>query len=387
MYVSITTAADALVPVEIDAAEAIESFNYVKNKFAICGNPAFNEVHARHDGFGVDLPPNRVWSMQSDALADFVGVSGTHTKPHCSTVAQVLEAGGSLVIEQKCRIQWMSAHDMCKVFNKYRYVEFSGDSLIRHMTMANRMLLHENFRYGGNMVPQFPESAYSKCGCDGQFSEMVECRKGEFNTHFSPGEGMCGDVENFQAQFMFELRYGGGPPSMQNICQPEYPDKAVFILLGQGVHIGFNPDHFIQNYLVPVIDDIEHQIEVCSIDLRRLIKVVVIGGAASSTLVVGQYPKQHHDTVIAYNEGIRDFMATNYHGVEIFSPFNLSIEAIETRSSDGHHVLADVNSMKAMVMCIVLGLVFLISVCASVRARLHSIVCCISHAIYCHRSS
>ena len=352
----------------MNECNGILSFKYLLNKYRACASPPINQgkiriiyllhiynwylifsvVRKREDGVGMAVATGRNWSLESNAMLTFVGISDQQNKsvaPFCTTAREVSTAGNNAPFQMPCRIKWMDADTMCTVFSQYSSILWEGDSLTRHLTSGLLMLLNENFRHGATMVPWFGLGAYDKCACDGQFSESLVCRNNKYHTNFSTSEGLCIDVENF-ARPLFGLNMENEYPYDVYFCKAAKERKPVSILIGHAIHFRFNFERFLKQFFAAKLSNISAASLKCKAD----VKVIVLGGSATSKLLWDRYRDQRDEYPIAFNKLAREYIDSHTTGVEFFDSFSIAVEAIESRSSDGVHLLSDANAMKVMVV-------------------------------------
>ena len=261
-----------------------------------------------------------------------------------------------MVEDQSCRVPWLNAHAICSVFNEYSAIHIYGDSFVRQMVMGLFLVLREDLRYGAvsRQTVGGAISSTEKCNCDGQFSEYPDCRRGNdgaFNTRFDPSEKMCTSNLNFNfPTFRFDCNYAGGAPSnFSYVCAAERT-RPVFIFLSQRLHYKYDAERTILEYYNTSLSNLQTSIASCPYDVAGLVKVVVMGGGASTHAFEVRWPHQETSHVLRFNARMKSYLSDTTRGVAFLDTFNMTQEAVQVgqRSSDGLHLLSDVNIVRAV---------------------------------------
>jgi hypothetical protein len=205
------------------------------------------------------------------------------------------------------------------------------------------MLLKEDLRFGA--IARGNEEGFRSCGCDGQFSEYSDCRLGVFSTDFNPSDGlMCTSHTQFSYPWLIHNN-----ESYDKICS-ESPLLRGVVLNG-GPWFKYMSAKFINKFLEPQLKALNHVIDSCEFDIRKLTRLVIIGGTASSRAVIERHGiHQGDENVVRYIREVKAYLKAHLYGVPYIDVFNITREAAEDRSSDGAHFMSDVYSMKAMLI-------------------------------------
>lgn len=156
------------------------------------------------------LTSNIPWSLNSSTIHDFVRGNGG---PYCSSVDQLLESVTHSIVKYPCRVSWLSLEEICQLIHSHSFIVWSGDSMIRHQTQALFLLLKQDLMFGS--FPPRPKGViypYSRCQCDGQFSESKMCRAftRNYNEFFSFTDinkhtNLCGGLKTNQTPTKFVM--------------------------------------------------------------------------------------------------------------------------------------------------------------------------------------
>jgi len=143
----------------------------------------FNIILQRHEGINLNesLKYSRDWSLNAGLVHDFLDIhqhnhTARNSRPLCKSAEEVSYSMSLSVKDHPCTISWFDPATICHVLDKFSLVVIFGDSLTRHFIQTLMMLLRSDFRFGGIPLHQGNE-LYENCGCDGQFSGAVMCRK------------------------------------------------------------------------------------------------------------------------------------------------------------------------------------------------------------------
>jgi len=260
------------------------------------------------------------------------------------------------VDHQTCLIPMHDSDSICNIMNRYRHIYFDGDSLVRHMVVALKMLLSENLRYGGVEALTLREYQYEHCNCDGQFSEDLDCRTNlNLNSNFIPSDGYCVNIASVKSGFSFDdsKNHPDQYRNMSFLCNST-DRRPIFIIFGHGVHFQFDSKAYLEKFLHPRLENLyKHAISLCPRELSvNDFKIAVWGGSASSPLLAIQYPHQAHEKIVKFNKNVHDYIEHNYRNYPItyIDILNLTIVAAANHSSDGQHFLSDINVMKNMIL-------------------------------------
>lgn len=244
-----------------------------------------------------------------------------------------------------CGFAWLSPRRACALLARVSRLYFIGDSLTRHLASAFAALLSGDLEYGVLPSGQAP-SVYDTCRCDGQFSEMLECRAG-------------GEVEfddNRQARL---CGGGGGSPfalhyvnsdhtghiaafSSLDVCAPGgNTARPVYFFLEGGLHKGANATLAAEVLIRPFMAALLRSNQRCP-STRLLVQWGSL--PAQGRWLDGRYPNQAENLAVDYNARTAQLVASEFGGITSMDWWNLTRHAA---TSDGLHALSDVNLIKA----------------------------------------
>lgn len=150
------------------------------------------------------------WTLHSDQMFQYLGFrskanarrSTLKIKNSCRTIREIHSSLTQSFGNRSCTIPWLSPAGVCEVMQMYSNIRWWGDSLTRHTVQGLFMLLSGNFRYGGfPNVPEMDTSIYSRCNCDGQFSESTACRDFGAGKLIIPNDARKAGLCYFSKQF------------------------------------------------------------------------------------------------------------------------------------------------------------------------------------------
>lgn len=295
------------------------------------------------------------WTVLSKSLHYFAGLQSNlnynETKPVCASTEDTILSIGMFAKDYGCQIPWLNSVDICRVQQKFSHIIWSGDSLTRHMTGGLYMLQSGNYYQG--VHPPAASALFENfdvCICDNQFSEYVHCRNKTASHGYTYesqiSRGYCSNLTDFKS-FMFTHVEKDATYEGYWLCNADPRPK--FVFLQGGVHFWFDADSTIKHYLRPALEYIDEKQRGCFYDVSNLIYVAYSGATYSADSVAAKYPYQSTAHVKNFTEKIELFLKTEYPRVLIVDFFNVSYDAIlNNRSSDGFHMLSDVNVIKAM---------------------------------------
>jgi hypothetical protein len=333
--------------------------------YPACSAPNSNIVLPRYDNYNLDLNESRPWSMNSPLIRSFVGidtsdisdtVAGNPTKkqkPRCKSAQEVQLSASYSMKDHKCQLAWYSPKQVCHILHEYSLIYWIGDSLTRHQFQALRILMTGDYRYGGTPAPQKYE-VYSNCSCDGQFSENELCRmpmqvnKNQFsifNYESIISYGFCSNYKhpnNSQTQLVwaqnsYKLIQLSCPVEDSSIGQ-----RPIFIFFQGGHHAELSSEFAISTYFIPLLNRLRGELQNC----WDRVRLVFSGATVCADEVVKKYPHQNKEYVHSYNTETAKWLYENYPQVISLDFWNLSAEALD-HTSDGFHMLTDVNLIKA----------------------------------------
>ena len=350
---------------ELTSFRGTEKLKQLISDYAICDKFGMNKVLPRHDHNNHEFEIDRKWSMLSNALALFSGMDNPRQLSHCESMSELLVAVSQDVKWQGCLVPWMDAAGICEVLSRYRRLFIIGDSLMRQTIAGLLMLIFEDFRFGAMMRPSTSSLSNAdtanlreqrrNCSCDGQFSEDLHCRGAILE--ISPlSRGYC---NQFDVPNSF-IAYGGDKEIdfARHLCDtkrtPSEDGKPIFIALSHGIHYGFNASKIVDVFLEKQFINILIASKRCPQQVKpEDFRIVVIGGSASSRELAKTYYLQAMDRVVTFNEEIKKYVEAKrmtFKNIFFVDIFNLTLEAVENRTSDGLHLLSDLNAIRAMIL-------------------------------------
>lgn len=308
---------------------------------AACEKERVNSVLERGDKINIDFSRQRRWSIDQSTFV-------CEEQHHCASLAalqQSLQFGRrqtmpndrtSTFIPSSCYPRWLHPDDTCDVLNGYN-IMFLGDSLSRHHYQGILMLLSGDWVFGG--LPRLGSTdLFSKCVCDGQFSEHILCRTYPtfaFTIDDPHAYGFC------HWRHSFLLRNGGD--DFSSLCSR---DKNVVFLQG-GAHYFSDSSRFINEFLHPQLQSVAKSIQKC--DRNQSVVVMVSGLNSQATELDSLWPQQSRANAAIFNEKVRLFMESVGPSLPfrhyVLDFMNLTLDA---PTSDGYHYLSDVNLWKAL---------------------------------------
>ena len=311
-----------------------------------------NKVIQGNNGNSIEFPLFRDWSMVSFAMKSFLGVSNSTSKlPVCKNSEKIIESVKHKSSSLTCVVPWLSPYDMCSILSKFIYVEFAGDSILRHTYLAFLMLLKGDLRFGA--ITQGHAYIYKHSSCDGQFSEYKVTRQMSrvYNFTFENDNLLCAGVGNFSSPTFYFLADTKRMNNMSQCSKMCSESKLLrLIIINGGIHYQFNSHHFISTIENVYMAKIKNIVKLCKYNILPYIRIVVFGSTASSKVVLKIYPYQKPSNVIEFNLKMKEFLKSLSSNITYIDTFELSQEAAEGRSSDGVHFISDFNSMRVMTL-------------------------------------
>jgi len=309
-----------------------------------------NIVLPRGDKIGHAFHNERNWSVKSDLMSRFVGISDNKndTLPSCMTADEVIVMTEAFPSgKHTCRVRWLSPSSICHVFQKYATIAWRGDSLTRHMLNALYMIQSGDLRYGAFPHPKLTASSvYENCSCDGQFSEAQICRSYEQRFDFDDmrKNSWCPNINHTSGSPIFGTDVDLG-------CLP----KPSFLYVQGGTHHGFNATRTISELLAPTLSGIRSTCTLGNRTFSKQVRTVVSGVNWVTKMNADKYPHQAPKYGLAHNRGIAEYLGNEFPSAKMISFWNMTMEAAN-RTSDGFHHLTDINLMKAMILINIMDL-------------------------------
>lgn len=349
---------------QLTSFRGTEKLKQLIGDYAICDKFGVNKVLPRYENnaeWNHDFEIDRKWSMLSNTLALFSGMTNSRQLSHCERMSELLAAVSQDVERQGCLVPWIDAAGICEVLSRYRRLFIIGDSLMRHTMAGLRMLVYENFQWGAIMRTSLSdvESAnamerFRNCSCDGQFSEALYCRGAEI----SPSRGYCHQNDVANSFIVQHLSIKKEINFTTHLCDTKLTPsdgKPIFIALSHGIHYGFNASKIVEVFLKELYPKILIASKACPHQQVKPddFRIVVFGGSASSAELAKKYQLQKMEKVVVFNEDIKNYVEAKemmFKNVFFVDIFNLTLEAAENRTSDGLHLLSDLNAIRAMIL-------------------------------------
>ena len=295
--------------------------------------PGFNKVRAL-----LDIPLQRQWSMTS-LCASHMHPSA-RDQPICRSLHKLLRSVAADNVAREgataagCRVPMPTPREMQDV-RKLRLLMI-GDSHTRHWHQALQILTTGDFARGSSRL--------TKCACDGQFSEALDCRDSAFD------------------QRAYTERAGGAVAVLVDLAQPGVSNATAaaalaglcsslstpaVVLLQAGFHYAMRFDKARAHFFNPMIQQARA--------LPCIRAILVSGVTVQHTGMDAVYPKQARQYVLNFNQAL-----TSWAKVEGLLLLDLGPASLrfENATSDGVHHLASFNVWKASVLVHTLRLLF-----------------------------
>jgi hypothetical protein len=350
--VSRTTEGDTDKPVAHEPEEFLKMFDFWK---PICSIPQNNVVKQRGDSININVRVDQFpWSLDHPSIHTFTGKNST--KLLCANLDDIRKTLNYPVLEHDCTVPWLSALSIATVLNKYSAVIFLGDSLTRQMTMALRMLLSGDLRFGGYPIQSLSSDVHRYCACDGQFSEDILCRQTTQTEDFDFLPGACNSEFCKRLPILNNVTFGFTYKDMLDfktykLCSDDTSGtRPILVFIQGGTHYRTNPNFFIHTRIVPAIAEIQAYLQACpkKVDINRL-RFIFSGVPVVDSRVEHKYPAQERSNAAKFNREIEIYTNNNIKNSVFLNFWNLTLEATD-RTCDGFHSLTDINLMKTMVL-------------------------------------
>eukprot|EP01036_Dinobryon_divergens_P028112 gene28112-37007_t len=345
----------------------------MKDVSHICSDTRINIVSRKEDSHSsleesilANTSMEMSWTLHSNQIWQFLGLDrqpkyirrqSFRDKPACQSISAIQSSITSAYSNRSCIIPWLSPAGVCQVMQMYSHIRWWGDSLTRHTVQGLFMTLSGNFRYGGfPNVPELNSNIYSRCNCDGQFSESTMCR--DFGTEKlvisddARKLGFCSYTKNF-SPFSFiwfsSLPDGTLKTDTSFLCTNDLKPK--FLYLQGGAHFATNPETFLYLLVLPIFESINRTVTSCPYNISSTIRIAMSGVNICDKSVSAKYPTQSDANSIRFTRRLVELLREKYPLVPVVVIDFLSVtaEAIaDGRTSDGYHFLSDINLIKAM---------------------------------------
>jgi hypothetical protein len=346
----------------------------VKDVDHVCTDTRINIVSKKEESVHSSLEESLLtnasmamsWTLHSNQVWQFLGLDkqsnnirrqSFRDKPSCQSISAIHSSITSSYTNRSCIIPWLSPAGVCHVMQMYSHIRWWGDSLTRHTVQGLFMTLSGNFRYGGfPNVPEMSNIIYSRCSCDGQFSESTMCRDFGAGKLVIPDDarklGFCRHAKFF-SPFSFtwfsSLPDGTLKSDTSFLCTND--SKPKFLYLQGGAHFATNAETFLYLLVLPIFESINRTVNSCPYNVSSSIRIAMSGVNICDKSVSAKYPMQSDANSIRFTRRLVELLREKYPLVPVVVIDFLSItgEAIaDGRTSDGYHFLSDINLIKAM---------------------------------------
>jgi hypothetical protein len=229
---------------------------------------------------------------------------------------------------QSCLMYDFRSEDVCLIFRKYDKIFVFGDSLSRHITQGLALHISKSF-------VSFPFlKQNSDCMCDGQFSEIADCRKIISNNDNSLFTSMQEQCNNFPQYEFFD---------QSNIKIPQilidYSGKNVLVFIQGGFH--FHSDfnlYYNSSFIKEMISTIES---------NENWNTIYIGLPVQSRHADLIFPHQSRENVRIFNNILENNLKRDYKKALFLDIWNVTKDS---SYSNGNHYLTDVNYLIANII-------------------------------------
>jgi hypothetical protein len=297
---------------------------------------------------------HREWSSEMEGLDD--ATKETHP---------------STFIPQQCHIPTFSRDEMCHVWNQFSDIIFSGDSLTRHIMEAIHITLTNKFIVSG-WHKDFIET--QKCRCDGQFSEVDDCRY--FRKHWytmNPiKEGLCpalavhnrtstttatGITQQKESSFIIHKIDSRNCVKWDQHHQERLYEitksidcsrntyKGMLLILQGGLHFHMNATQYTQELLEPLLNFEKFR----SCAKYQKLYIIWQDHGTQSKLVNQYYPYQDSQHTIQFNQEVHAYL--NQRGLSNVPRINWMNLTKLSLKSDGVHGLLNGKNKRNEVFC------------------------------------
>ena len=320
-----------------------------------------NFVLPRGDGiYDHDSQGSKPWSVNwytycgshSEAMArctnieDLLGSLKAGVRvSHVSTLSDVKveNATESWFVPKGCSFRWYTSHDVCNVMGRYSQLYVVGDSLMRHLHHGLFMLLRNDLQSGAMPLQLNDVTEYDKRLCDGQFFEHGLCRNGLESsvTMRDPRQfGIC-TGSSYRRFSLFRRESAPIPRLSFDVSACAELSRPVFILLGGGAHHKHDAHDTIHDIIEPFLSEVRDARLACP---NVSFHVAFLGLGSQSRSQDLKYPHQSREMTAIFNDEVSGYLKER-HGIRYFDVQSLTRNA---PTSDGYHILSDVNLILAM---------------------------------------
>ena len=310
-------------------------------------------------------------------------VSAPAALPTCATRGALLAAlrdgerapapgAGSFFLPSGCAPAWASAAATCAAAGRYASITLMGDSLARHALMALGMLLSGDWVQAPLPLEdaELPGYQAENCTCDGQFSEVPECRPFDRRIELHTAR-VCYGGPGWPEDTRVGYESGAlnhNISSVVDLCSDARPHAVVF---SGGTHYQSSAAVFWSGFLVPALASLAAAAEACATPPQ--IAWAVTGLNFQSHSYDARYPLQAEGPSRAFNGEIEARLEAalalgageyewapglrgSYLGYVDFMAATEQRPGAEPAMSDGFHYAAEVNLVKANALMQLLSL-------------------------------
>ena len=217
------------------------------------------------------------------------------------------------------------------------------------------MLIRKDLQFG-TLKSTVNRNVILDYGCDGQFSEAKKIR-GLSNNYMYPNtwkdESLCKDIEHMRTSISLtdsNCRDANCSPLFNTLCKND--TKPIFILLSQGLHYCVNASAVIHTFITPVLAQLTAVVTNCPYDLSTRIRILFVGLTPTDRIAEVKYPLQRRDLIKQFNKHIQTYLRKNHKfNILYWDVYNAGLDAVDNkRTSDGVHLLSDINVLRAIIM-------------------------------------
>ena len=144
-------------------------------------------------------------------------------------------------------------------------------------------------------------------------------------------------------------------PNTDQLCTNS--SKPHLLAFHVGAHYGFSSATVITKVIKPYMEHINATLKNCQYGIRSKIHFLLFGLPAVNTILQQKYPQQNHTLIKQYHKEIEAYLMTAPIQTIFLDFFEVTREAIEDgRTSDGFHLLTDINIVKVLTVVHVMNL-------------------------------
>ena len=308
-------------------------------------------------------------------------ISAPAALPTCATRGALLAAlrdgerapapAGSFFLPRGCAPAWTSAAATCAAAGRYASITLMGDSLARHTLLALGMLLSGDWVQAPLPLEdaELPGYQPQRCTCDGQFSEMPECRPFDLRIELHTARVCDGLGWPDDTRVGYESgALNHNLSSVVDLCSDARPHAVIY---SGGTHFQSNAAAFWGGFLAPALGSLAAAVEAC--DAPPQIAWAVTGLNFQAHSYDAPYPLQAEEPSRAFIREIEarleaalapggseyewaEGLRGSFLGVVDFMAATEQRPGAEPAMVDGFHYAAEVNFVKANALLHLLSL-------------------------------